>query len=100
MSKKHILSREEVIHIARLARVGITDEEIERFRDQLSHILENFELLKRVDTSNVPPTTQPNPLSTIVKEDAVKPSMDHEEVLANAPARHDEFFKIRPVLES
>ncbi len=94
------LSREEVIHIARLARVGLTEEEIERFRQQLSHILENFELLKRIDTSQVPPTAQPNPLSTVVKEDISRPSMNRENVLANAPARHDEFIKIRPVLEN
>lgn len=93
------LTREEVLHIARLARVGLCEEEIDRFSRQLSDILENFEVLNRVDTEGVPPTAQPNPLSTVMTEDIVKPSMDPEDVLANAPFREGAFFKIRPVLE-
>jgi len=93
------LTREEVLHIAKLARIGLSEEEIDRFSIQISNILENFEVLNRVDTEGVPPTAQPNPLSTVMSEDIVKPSMDPEDVLANAPSREGDFFKIRPVLE-
>lgn len=93
------LTREEVLHIARLARVGLSEEEIDRFSRQLSDILENFDILNRVDTDGVAPTAQPNPLSTVMSEDILKPSMDREDVLANAPSREGDFFKIRPVLE-
>jgi len=93
------LTRDEVLHIARLARVGLSEDEIDRFSIQLSNILENFEVLNQVDTEGVPPTAQPNPLSTVMSEDTVKPSMDREDVLANAPCRDGDFFRIRPVLD-
>lgn len=93
------LSREEVLHIARLARVGLTEDEIDKFSRQLSDILENFEVLSQIDTSGIPPTAQPNMLHSVIKDDCVKPSLDREQALANAPARKGEFFKIRPVLE-
>ena len=93
------LNREEVLHIARLARVGITEEEIDKFSRQLSDILENFEVLSQVDTDGIPPTAQPNMLHTIIKEDRANPSLGREQALANAPAREGEVFKIRPVLE-
>ena len=93
------LSREEVLHIAKLARVGVTEDEIDKFSRQLSDILENFEVLSRVDTINIPPTAQPNMLHSVMKDDVVKPSLDREQALLNAPAREGEFIKIRPVLE-
>jgi len=93
------LDRREVLHIAKLARVGLTEEEIEHFSEQLSHILENFEILRKADITGVPPTCQPNPLHTVLSKDCVEPSMDREDVLANAPAREAEFFRIRPVLD-
>lgn len=93
------LSRDEVLHIAALAKVGMTEEDITRFQEQLSNILENFEILKQVDTEGVPPTAQPNPLCNIMKEDCARPSMPPEEVLANAPRREGDFFRIRAVLE-
>lgn len=93
------LNREEVLHIARLARVGLTEDEIDKFSRQLSNILGNFEVLSQVDTASIPPTAQPNLLSTVIKEDVVRPSLEREETLANAPHREGEFFKIRPVLD-
>lgn len=93
------LNREEVLHIARLARVGLTEDEIDKFSRQLSNILGNFEVLSQVDTASIPPTAQPNLLSTVIKEDIVLPSLEREETLANAPHREGEFFKIRPVLD-
>ena len=93
------LSREEVIHIAALARMGISDAEIEKAREQLSNILENFEVLKEIDTTNVPPTAQSINLQNVLREDNSLESLPMEDVLANAPDREGDLFKLRPVLE-
>jgi aspartyl-tRNA(Asn)/glutamyl-tRNA(Gln) amidotransferase subunit C len=93
------LSREEVLHIARLARLGLSEAEIEKFREQLSNILENFEVLKKVDTSNVPPTAQSIDLQNVMREDEVAPSFPQDEILSNAPRREGEYFRIKPVFE-
>lgn len=93
------LNREDVLHIALLARLGLTDAEVEKFREQLSNILENFEILKQVDTADVPPTAQSIALQNVVFADEVKPSLSQGEILANAPRREGEFFRVRAVLE-
>jgi aspartyl-tRNA(Asn)/glutamyl-tRNA(Gln) amidotransferase subunit C len=93
------LSREEVQHIARLARLGMTDAELERFREQLSNILENFEILQQVDTTDVPPTAQSIPLQNVTRDDEVASSLPPDDILANAPQREGEFFRVKPVLE-
>ena len=93
------LSREEVLHIARLAKLGLTDAEINMLREQLSNILENFEVLQKVDTSGIPPTAQPNTLQNVFKKDKIKTSLPQEDVLTNAPHREDDFFRVRAVLE-
>jgi len=93
------LSREEVIHIAALARLGMTEAEIEKAREQLSNILENFEVLKDVDTANVPPTAQSINLVNVLRDDVPQPSLPPEAVLANAPDREGDLFKLRAVLE-
>jgi aspartyl-tRNA(Asn)/glutamyl-tRNA(Gln) amidotransferase subunit C len=93
------LSREEVIHIAALARMGLSEAEIEKAREQLANILENFEVLKEVDTTNVPPTAQSINLSNVMRDDVPRESLAVEQVLANAPDREDDLFKLRPVLE-
>ncbi len=63
------LSREEVLHIARLARLGLTEEDVDKFREQLSNILQNFEILRQVDTEGVPPTAQSIVLQNIMRDD-------------------------------
>ena len=93
------LKREEVLHIAALARVGVTDTDVEKFQEQLSNILENFEVLKKLDTSNVPPTAQSIELKNVIMADEIKPSLPQEDVLANAPQREGDFFKVKVVLE-
>ena len=93
------LSREEVLHIARLARVGLTESEINRLSEQLSHILENFEVLQQVDTTGVPPTTQSIALRSVVRDDEEAPSFPANDVLANAPRREGDYFRVRAVLE-
>jgi aspartyl-tRNA(Asn)/glutamyl-tRNA(Gln) amidotransferase subunit C len=93
------LSREEVLHIALLARLGLTETEVDRFREQLSNILENFEILQQVDTSGIPPTAQPIPLQNVMKQDEAIPSLPQSQILANAPRKEGDFFKVRAVLE-
>lgn len=93
------LSREEVLHIATLCRVALIEEEVERFQTQLSNILEQFEVLKELDTADVPPTGHSVALSNVMREDNPGNSFPQEQVLANAPLREGEFFRVLLVLE-
>ncbi len=90
---------EEVLRIARLARLGLSEAEIDRMGEQLSDILENFEILKQVDTSDIPPTAQSITLQNVVRDDEIAPSLPQDQVLANAPQRDGNFFRVRAVLE-
>jgi len=93
------LSREEVLQIVRLARLGLTEAEIKGLSEQLSDILENFEILQQVDTSGVPPTAQSIDLQNVVRDDVVAPSLPPGEILANAPRKEGDYFRVRAVLE-
>ena len=93
------LNREEVLHIARLARLGLTEAEIDRFSEQLSHLLEHFEILQQVDTTGVPPTAQSVDLQSVMRDDEVAPSFPANDILANAPRREGDCFRVRAVLE-
>ena len=93
------LSREEVKHIALLARLGLEEWELEHFREQLSDILENFEVLQEVDTTGILPTAHSMARQNVVREDEVAPSLPQEHVLANAPRKEDDCFRVRAVLE-
>lgn len=93
------LSREEVLHIARLARVALTEAEITRMSEQLSNLLETFVVLQQVDTEGVPPTAQSVTLQSVMREDIVAPSLPMEDILANAPRREGDCFRVRAVLE-
>ena len=93
------LTREEVLHIARLARLGLTEEDVGKFREQLSNILENFEILQQVDTRDVPPTAQSIALQNVMRDDEVTPSLAPGDILANAPRREGDCFRVRAVLE-
>lgn len=93
------LSYEEVRHIALIYRLGIDEAEIEKFRLQLSDILENFEILKQVDTSNLRPTAQSIVLQNVLRQDEAEKSYPAEDILANAPRRDDNYFKVQAVLE-
>jgi aspartyl-tRNA(Asn)/glutamyl-tRNA(Gln) amidotransferase subunit C len=94
------LSRQEVLHIALLARLGLTKAEVNRLREQLSNILENFEVLQQVDTTDVPPTAQAIPLQNVMRDDEeVVPSLPQSQILANAPRREENFFRVKAVLE-
>ncbi|TET16799.1 MAG: Asp-tRNA(Asn)/Glu-tRNA(Gln) amidotransferase subunit GatC [Dehalococcoidia bacterium] len=94
------LSREEVLHIVLLARLGLTETEVNRLREQLSNILENFEVLQQVDTTDIPPTAQSIPLQNVMRrDDEVACSLPQSQILANAPQRKENFFRVRAVLE-
>jgi aspartyl-tRNA(Asn)/glutamyl-tRNA(Gln) amidotransferase subunit C len=92
------LGREEVLRIAILARLGLSEAEVDRFKDQLSHILESFEILQQVDTTGVPPTTHPITLENVLRSDEVIDSLPQNMVLTNAPRKDGDFFKVRAVL--
>ncbi|MBU2608105.1 MAG: Asp-tRNA(Asn)/Glu-tRNA(Gln) amidotransferase subunit GatC [Chloroflexi bacterium] len=93
------LSREDVLHIARLARLGLTEDDVEKFREQLSNLLESFEVLQQAETTDVPPTSQSIDLQTVVRDDEVAESLPPDQVLANAPRKEGGFFRIQAVLE-
>ena len=93
------LTTEEVRHLAALARVGMTDEELETMRDQMSNNLENFDILSEVDTESVEPTGHPVEVTSVMRDDVAAESSPTEETLANAPAREGDFVRVRAVLE-
>lgn len=93
------LTPEEVLHIARLARISLTPADVERLTAQLSGILDHFAALSAVDTDGVEPTAHPLPLSNVMRADVVAPSLRQDEALANAPEQEDGFLRVRAVLE-
>jgi aspartyl-tRNA(Asn)/glutamyl-tRNA(Gln) amidotransferase subunit C len=93
------LSYEQVKHIALLARLGLSEAELEKFSTQLSNILENFEILQQIDTSNVPPATQVTLLHDVFREDEISESYPQNETLANAPRQEENCFKVQVILE-
>ena len=93
------LSNEEVLQIARLARLGMAETETKGLGTQLSDILENFEILQQVDTGGVPSTAQSLDLRNVVSDDIVAPSLPPGEILTNAPRKEGDYFRVRAVLE-
>ncbi|MDW7981640.1 MAG: Asp-tRNA(Asn)/Glu-tRNA(Gln) amidotransferase subunit GatC [Thermomicrobium sp.] len=93
------LEREVVDHVAMLARLGLTDEERERMREQLSSILEHVSRIRELDTEAIPPTAQVIALRNVWREDEVCLSLPLDAVLANAPESEDGFFRVHAVLE-
>jgi len=92
------LSREQVVHIATLARIKLTDEEIDKFSHQLSDLLANFDAaLSKID-ANVDPLVL-NDLADVCREDEAAPSYARKEILRNAPDKEDGCFKVKSVLE-
>ncbi len=93
------LSRAEVEHLAKLARLSLSEEDKVKFEEQLSVILDHFDVLNQLDTSSVPPTAHTLPLENVFSPDEPRPSLSPEDILANAPARDDDCFRVRAVLE-
>ena len=88
------ISRDEVVHVARLARLALTDEELDRFAGQLDAILEAVGKVSELDLSGVEPTLHPLVLSNVWAEDAPQPSLPLEDALANAPEVEDDAFRV------
>jgi aspartyl-tRNA(Asn)/glutamyl-tRNA(Gln) amidotransferase subunit C len=93
------LSREQVEHIAELARLDLSEEEQALYQEQLSAILEYFERLQELDTEAIPPTASALPLRSVMREDEPRPPTPREDILANAPATEEGCFKVPAVLE-
>jgi aspartyl-tRNA(Asn)/glutamyl-tRNA(Gln) amidotransferase subunit C len=93
------LSSREVEHVALLARLGITPEEVTRYRDQLRNILTHIDALNRADTSKVPATAHPLEQRNVMRDDAREPSLSIEASLRNAPSVEDGYFKVKAIQE-
>jgi aspartyl-tRNA(Asn)/glutamyl-tRNA(Gln) amidotransferase subunit C len=92
------LSRADVEHVAHLARLGLTGEELGRLEGQLNHILDQYAILATVPTDHIAPTAQTIELENILRDDVAGPSLDVEDVLANAPAREGDFVVVPAIL--
>ncbi len=92
------LTTAEVEHVAGLARLGLSRDELESMREQLSSILDHIAVLQEIDTDRIPPTAQVNALSNVLRDDVVRPSLTQAEVLANAPQSRDGFLEVRAVM--
>jgi len=94
-----MIQRKDVEHVARLARLALTDAEIERMREQLNGILAYIEKLNELDTSDVEPTSHAVPLVNVMRDDEAGPCLPREEALANAPDRAGAFFRVPRIIE-
>jgi aspartyl-tRNA(Asn)/glutamyl-tRNA(Gln) amidotransferase subunit C len=92
------LSRADVEHVAYLARLGLTDDELALLEGQLNHILDQYAILAKLDTDAIPPTAQTIELENILRDDVVKESLPVEAVLANAAERDGDFVVVPPIL--
>lgn len=93
------ITRKEVEHVARLARLELAEEEKEQMTAQLDSILEYIEKLNELDTSQVEPTTTVIPMVSVMRDDVVRPSLSQDEALANAPDREDVYFRVPRIIE-
>lgn len=92
------ITREDVAHVADLARLALSEDELDIFTVQLAAVLDHVEDVESLDTQGVPPTAHPLPLVNVLRDDIVRPSLDRDEVLAAAPAVEDHRFRVPPAL--
>jgi aspartyl-tRNA(Asn)/glutamyl-tRNA(Gln) amidotransferase subunit C len=92
------ITRDDVAHVARLARLDVTEEELDLFTGQLAAVLDHARDVEALDVGDVPPTAHPLPLKNVLRPDVVRPSLDRAEVLAVAPAVDDDRFAVPPIL--
>jgi len=90
------ITRDEVLHVARLARLELSDDEVAKFQEQLSDILEAVSKVSELDLSDVPPTAHPLEIANAWDEDEPRPCLPLEDVFANAPDRDDDHFRTPP----
>jgi aspartyl-tRNA(Asn)/glutamyl-tRNA(Gln) amidotransferase subunit C len=93
------IDRASVENVAKLARLALTEAEVERFTGQLSAILDAVAKLETVDTSGIGPTASILPLQDVLRDDVRRPGLKTEEALANAPDRDGDYFRVQPVFE-
>lgn len=91
--------KDEIEHVARLARIALTDEEKDLFGSQLVSILRYIEKLNEIDTTGIEPTSHVLSLSNVMRDDVVEQSLSREEALANAPARTEQFYRVPRIIE-
>ena len=94
-----MISREEVEQVARLARLHLSDDELERMREQLDAILAYVDKLRELDVEGVEPTSHAVPMVNVMRDDEVAPSLPQDTALANAPDRAGEFFRVPRIIE-
>jgi aspartyl-tRNA(Asn)/glutamyl-tRNA(Gln) amidotransferase subunit C len=94
-----MITREDVVHVAALARLGLTNEEIDRMQGQLNRILEAVGQLQAVDTSSIGPTAQVIALENVMRDDVVRRGIGREAALANAPRREGSLLRVPVILE-
>jgi len=90
------ITREDVLHVAKLAELDLTDEEVDRFQQQLSAILEAVGKVSQLELADVPPTSHPLSVVNVFAADEPRPSLPLDDVFANAPAREDDLFRVPP----
>jgi aspartyl-tRNA(Asn)/glutamyl-tRNA(Gln) amidotransferase subunit C len=90
------ISRDDVLHVAALARLDLTEEEVERLEEQLNAILEAVSKVSELDLEDVPPTSHPLDVVNVFGADEPRPSLPLEDVFANAPAREGDLFRVPP----
>lgn len=93
------IDRETVDHVAKLARLALTDEERERLREQLSSILGHINVIAEADTSGVPASAHILPMTNVMSNDKPRPSMAPKKLLQNAPGHEDGYFRVRAAIE-
>ena len=94
------LTRADVEHVAQLARLALSEDEIEQFTRELGVILEHAQQIAGLDTHDVPPTAHPVPLVNVLRPDDPRPCLDRDEVLAMAPAAEDNRFRVPRILDA
>ncbi|MFN4218954.1 MAG: Asp-tRNA(Asn)/Glu-tRNA(Gln) amidotransferase subunit GatC [Candidatus Bipolaricaulia bacterium] len=94
-----MITRDEVLHIAKLARLKLSEEEVALFQEQLGRILQYFRELEKLDTEHVPPMKHILDVHTVLRADEPRPSVSAEEALKNAPKRRDNYFEVPKVVE-
>lgn len=92
------LSRQDVEHVAHLARLGLTEDELSRLEGQLNHILDQYAVLTELDTEHIPPTAQTIELENILRDDVIEPGLAADEILELAPQRSGDYYVVPPIL--
>jgi aspartyl-tRNA(Asn)/glutamyl-tRNA(Gln) amidotransferase subunit C len=98
MAEPHRITREDVAHVAALARLELSEEELELFTGQLGEVLDHAAEVSALDLAGVPPTAHALALENVLRPDEPRPALDREEVLAAAPSVEDHRFKVPPIL--